>query len=188
MKKILLCITFFIFLLSANFNLVFAHVLQTDGTIGAVMHIDPNDDPIAGEQASFFFEFKDTTNKFTPENCDCKATISEHGHSIYAQPLFQAIPTPSLYSASMFYTLPQPDVYQIILTGTPLSKNAFQPFHLTYTVRAEQPNTSQTTQTNNFFTQHIGHFIVGILLLLTVIGVAIYNYKDHKSIFPKPQK
>jgi hypothetical protein len=166
---------------------VYAHILQTDGTIGAVMHIDPNDDPIAGKQASFFFEFKDTTNKFDPKNCDCKMTIVEHNHTIYAQPLFANTSSSTIFSASGFYTLPQPDVYQIILTGTPLSNNAFQSFKLTYVVRAEPPdNTSPTPPTSNFFTTHIGHFIAGILLFLVVLGVAIYNYKDHKSIFPKP--
>lgn len=45
-----------------------AHVLKTDGSIGAVVHIDPDDDPIIGKSANFFLEFKDTKNKFQLAN------------------------------------------------------------------------------------------------------------------------
>lgn len=38
-----------------------AHVLQTDGSIGAVLHVDPDDNPIIGEKATFFFDLKDVT-------------------------------------------------------------------------------------------------------------------------------
>ncbi len=33
----------------------FAHILSTDGRIGAVMHIDPDDNPIAGQPTKVLF-------------------------------------------------------------------------------------------------------------------------------------
>lgn len=186
MKKILFSILLLGLLFSTNIQQTFAHVLQSDGSIGAVLHIDPNDDPIAGQQASLFFEFKDTTNRFTPNNCNCNVTIIENGHTIYAQPLFQNTPTPSVYNASVFYTFPQPDAYQVIVTGSPLSKNAFQSFKLTYFVRAEQPTgSSQTSPHSTFFTTNLGFVLGGILIVLLLIAKAISNYKHHKNIFPK---
>lgn len=189
MKKFLLTISLLIFLLSANWNAASAHVLQTDRTIGAVMHIDPNDDPIAGEQASIFFELKDTTNRLTSKNCDCKIAILESGKTIYAQPIFQNNSNPSLDNASLFYTFPNPDVYQIILTGNPLSKNSFQPFKLTFNIRAEQPtDNSSTNKSQLFATNHLGYFIVGILLLLVSIVIVKRKFNSPKFTFQKPQK
>ena len=180
LKYLLICL--FAYLLIAPS--ASAHVLQTDGTIGTVLHIDPNDDPIAQQQASLFFEFKDTTNNFTAKNCDCNVAIVEAGKTIYAQPLSITSDT-----ASLFYTFPNPDVYQVVITGTPLTKNAFQTFKLTYNVRAEQPTESATNnQSPNFLTRYLGYFIGGAIIVLLLIIMSIRNYKDHKSIFPKPQK
>src|SRR5437899_1430767 len=101
MKKFF--IFFFSFLLFTNISvsIVEAHVLVYDHDIGAIMHIDPDDAPVAKEQSAFFFEFKDTKNKFDPVNCDCTFTISENGTEIYSQPLFQNSPKPSLSNASV---------------------------------------------------------------------------------------
>src|SRR5438270_44822 len=85
---------------------VSAHILQTDGDIGAVLHMDPEDDPIAGVQSAFFFEFKDRQNKFQPKKCNCIFEIEENGKNIYTQPLFQNDANPSLSSTSVFYTFP----------------------------------------------------------------------------------
>src|SRR5437667_6752587 len=109
----LLSFLFFIGILLVFPKSVFAHFLAFDHTIGAVLHIDPNDDPIAGEQTSFFFEFKDKENKFTPQNCDCTFLIVKNGQTIYSQPLFANNQNPRLTNASVLYTLPQKDVYEI---------------------------------------------------------------------------
>lgn len=152
-----------------------AHFLATDGNIGAVLHVDPNDDPVAGTQASFFFEFKDKTNKFKPQNCDCTFEIDENGKNIFSQPLFQNNSNPSLNNASVFYTFPQKDVYQVIIIGKPVTPNAFQSFILTWNFRVDQQAASQdqTQQQNrnNFFSTHFALFIV---LCMVIIGFFIY--------------
>lgn len=150
-----------------------AHFLATDGSIGAVLHVDPNDEPIAGSQASFFFEFKDKENKFKPENCDCTFEIDQNGKNIYSQPLFQNNSNPSLSNASVFYTFPQKDVYQIKVVGKPLTPHTFQQFTLTWDFRVDQQAGGQAvlgTQTN-FFAEHVTYLVlIGVLL----IGFLIY--------------
>jgi hypothetical protein len=44
-----------------------AHVLITDdsGMVGAVLHVTPDDDPVAGEPSSLFYEIRDTTQRIT---------------------------------------------------------------------------------------------------------------------------
>ncbi len=144
-----------------------AHILQIDDNIGAVMHTDPNDDPIAGQPTGFFFAFKDKQNKFQPVNCDCTFAISENGKEIFSQPLFQNNQNPSLDNASVFYTFPERAVYQVKIIGKPLQENGFQPFTLTYNVRVER--VSETKQNSN----EPNNFPVVVVVLIGVVAVTV---------------
>jgi hypothetical protein len=151
-----------------------AHVLATDNNIGAILHVDPNDDPIAGEQAGFLFEFLDKQNKFQPKICDCTFLISENGVEIFSQPLFKLNPNPSLNQASVFYTFPKIDVYQIQVIGTPTVPNGFQPFTLTWNWRVDQavsPKDQPSQNAGNDITELVGRFAGGIVFLLLAFVV-----------------
>lgn len=160
---------------------VSAHVLKSDGNIGAVLHIDPDDDPIVGSPAGFFFEFKDKQNRFTPQNCDCTFSVTEDGKQLFSRPLFQNSQNPSLENSSVFFTFPERNVYQVKVSGTPNTPGAFQSFTLTYDVRVarEAPNQSANpSQTAgqpapSWISTHIPHLIggaiVGIFLILALI-------------------
>lgn len=156
-------------------KLVFAHVLKTDGDIGAILHIDPDDDPIAGSLSTFFFEFKDRTDKFKPQDCDCNISIFEGGKDIYSQPLFQNNPSPSLDNASFSYTFPEKNVYQVTIYGKPKTPNEFQTFYLNYDIRVARTATptnmpSAQSNTSSSISQYLiialGIFIIGIILFL----------------------
>jgi hypothetical protein len=157
---------------------VFGHILETNGSIGAVIHIAPEDDPVAGELSSFFFEFKDKEGKFKPENCDCTVSITQAGREIYSQPLFKNSTNPSLDNVSLTYTFPQKDVYEIKIIGKPISSDSFKPFTLTYTVRIDKESESklsspETITLTNWFSEHLilllGAVIIGILFILAII-------------------
>ncbi len=172
MKKIVsIYLFFFIFLFLTQS--VEAHILKTDENIGAVLHIDPDDDPIAHEQSSFFFEFKDKENKFKPENCDCTFSITEDKKEIYSQSLFQNNTNPSLASASIFYTFPEKNIYQVTIIGKPTSPNAFQPFTLLYDIRVDRESKSlspdQNSTQRNWFIGHGLHFLLGGVVFICVI-------------------
>ncbi|MGH7203099.1 MAG: hypothetical protein ACREHC_01505 [Candidatus Levyibacteriota bacterium] len=150
---------------------VFAHFLATDKNIGAVLHVDPNDEPIAGSQASFFFEFKDKENKFDPQNCDCTFLIKENDNTIYSQPLFQDNNKPSLNNAHVVYTFPQKDVYQVQVVGKPNTLNAFAPFTLSWDFRIDQEANPQSNQSNtNFNTKFLRYIIIfGIAIVIIIL-------------------
>lgn len=185
MKKIVS----FLFFLSASFAIVFytpsaqAHFLVTDRNIGAVLHIDPNDEPIAKSQASFFFEFKDKENKFQPTNCNCTFSIVEDSKEIYSTDLFQNNTNPSLSNASVFYTFPERNVYQIKVVGTPKTPDAFQSFVLVWNFRVDQEasvspvSSNGQSQTNsNWFSLHAGHLIAAGAVFLFLIFALIKQY------------
>ena len=186
MKKLLIILFFALgFLTTAN--PVQAHFLATDKNIGAVLHVDPNDSPIAGEQASFFFELKDKQNKLTPKKCDCTFEIDENGQAIYSQPLFQSNKKPSLSNASVFYTFPKIDVYTIKIIGKPHTSGEFQSFILSWNFRVDQQTNEQSvlgTHTS-FFSEHAVHFVIGGGILIAFL---IYVFRPKREKNKKPKK
>lgn len=173
--------TVLMFFLTALFNThqVYAHVLKTDGSIGAILHIDPDDDPVAGQSSGFFFDFKDTQNKFQPQNCNCTFSILESNKEIFSQPLFQDNQNPSLTSASLFFVFPKRDVYQVKVVGVPKSPNLFQPFTLIYNVRVDkisQVSSSPQSSSQNWLAIHTAHLIGGILIGVFLIFALIRQF------------
>jgi hypothetical protein len=162
--KILLLSLLFLFITATPAQ---AHVLITDGTIGAVLHVEPEDDPIAGAQSSFFFEFKDKQNKFKPENCDCTVTIKENNTVIFTQPLFQNTNNASLNDddASVSFSFPKRAIYEISVVGKPNTPGAFQPFNLKYTIRVERTAAATTPAPQSWITIHLVQLIGGVLVL-----------------------
>ena len=157
----------FLFLPSESY----AHVLQTDKNIGAVLHMDPEDDPIAGEPSSLFFEIKDKEGKFSPAACNCRFTVTENGTKIFTQSLSSDTTTPG-DGLSVIYTFPKKDIYEIQIAGTPTKPNEFQPFSLSYTVRVERINRANITDTSNTFSLHWIHFLLiggGFILFLILL-------------------
>ena len=120
------------------FNIASAHVLKTDGSIGAIMHIDPDDDPIAGSPATFFFELKDKDGKFKGADCNCQVAIVQNGQQLYTAPLFQAGQTVDINTPVFSFTFPEEAVYQVVFTGKPITAGEFQTFTLNYDVRVDR--------------------------------------------------
>ena len=160
-----------------------AHFLLTDGSIGAVLHMDPDDDPIAGQPAVFHYEIKDKQGKFTPQGCTCTFSISENGASIFSQDLYLNTPQNSLDVPLVTYTFPKLDVYQIILTGTPKPGADFQPFTLTYNARiSRQAATGSAgaaagTQPEN----HTAHIILISAGVIIIIGIIFYDQRKQRT-------
>jgi len=154
MKKILIFLSIFslFFIFSIH---VQAHVLKTDDNIGGVLHIDPEDDPVAGEQATFFFEMKDKTNKFSAADCNCRVDVYENKNLIYSDAVTQGnSPSSSVLFA---YTFPQKDVYLVKLVGNPQTENSFQPFTLTYDILvARESNSAKKTSVS------VSHYLIFI--------------------------
>ena len=157
----------------------FAHVLKTNGSVGAVMHVTPDDDPIAGEKSDFYLEFKDTENKFNPKNCDCVITISQSGEEIFSQQLFTNNADSNSSQASFSFTFPKRDIYTITITGKPTRESVFQNFTLSYHVRVQQeadtlkPNTEKAQQPPWFMT-HIPHVV---LIIIAIVGMTWFLVK-----------
>ncbi len=182
MKIFLISLLVLLFLYPAD---VQAHFLATDGSIGAILHVDPNDDPIANSQATFFFEFKDKDNKFKPENCNCTFEVDQNGKKIYSKPLLQEGNKPSLYNTSISYTFPKRDIYTIRIIGKPLTHATFSPFTLSWDFRIDKEVTSQQEKSQSFFSTHTIHIV---LISSLVICFVIYLISGKRRIPKKRTK
>ncbi len=177
-KKIVLLTIFTLYGLSFG-SPVFAHVLKVDGNIGAVLHIDPDDDPIANLPSNFYFEFKDKQNQFDITKCNCQVYISESGKQLYTQ---------AISSPTFSYTFLKKDVYQLVVIGQPTSGYNFQQFSLSYDIRVARENLSsqatnypsQTTNPFDWILSHWPHFLAGFLILGFII-VAVIREKILKK-------
>jgi len=161
-----------------------AHVLKTDGSVGAVIHVSPEDDPVTRESTDFYFEFKDKEGKFIPENCDCNGIILQGGKEVYSAPLFQNSTNPSLENASFSYTFPEKDIYKVQVSGKPTTPGAFEPFTLEWDIRVARESETQaggTTETTqggfiDWTSKHIPHLIGAFLIAGFVIYAIIKQH------------
>ena len=150
---------------------VSAHVLQTDGTIGAVMHINPSDDPRAGSKSTFFFEFKDRANAFILSDCQCKVRIS--GNTPIYETTFGSEPF-------FTYTIPDMGVYTVTINGTSVS-GKFKPFTLSYIIRVDKQATNSSQSHVRSFSDHFIHYGIFGLGFLVLILLVIREKKKHRE-------
>lgn len=166
--KFLLTIT--VFLIAVSIKPVSGHVLEADQTVGAVMHISPDDSPSAGEKSDLFFEFKDKEGKFKPAECTCIVSILKDEKEIYSQPLFSGNPEPGLENPGFSYIFPEEGAYEVKVSGKPLTEDAFNSFEIEYgvtvgkAVEVKKAEAPAAIKKDNWFLAHIVHLTGGILL------------------------
>ena len=130
-----------------------AHQVQTGETVGATLHLEPNDTPRAQEDTLIWLALTRRGGRVIPlEDCDCTLRIYQ-GNTMLAQPYLQPISVegyPDIPSATFLF--PTVGTYTIVLEGRPVNEAEFEPFELAYnvTVAAAAPVTPQTTETTDW--------------------------------------
>ncbi len=179
MKKVFLLVSFLsIFSLMFPLQNALAHVLKTDGSIGAVIHINPEDDPIAGQESGFFFEFKDTKNAFSPAKCNCIFSVKQNGQELNSQSLFQNSSSPSLEDVSVYYTFPQKGIYTVSVSGTPITQDDFEPFNLNWDIRVEREASAVSERTGDE-NQNVKYIIL-VAAVVIIVGLVLSRKKKTK--------
>ncbi|MBI3627518.1 MAG: hypothetical protein HY220_02085 [Candidatus Sungbacteria bacterium] len=149
-----------------------AHVLKSDGVIGADLHIEPDDDPYVGAPATLYLDFKDLSGKFLLDQCDCRMSISLDNSQLYEA---------SLVSFTASYTFAKPASYLLTVSGTPKHIRAFQPFSLEYPIRVARmvppAAASQKSKTHN----HNSIILYGISAIITFF--ILYYEKNKAKLF-----
>ena len=155
-----------------------AHVLKIDGHISVLLHVNPDDDPVAGQQTTYFLYFHDDTGKFALSKCTCTVTVQSQGQTIASQSV-DAIDASDTENS---YTFPDPAVYTMRVDGKPKQADAFQPFNVLFTVRATGgPATAQP------FPWLLGVGLAGLVCLL-LLGAYASEYGGAKQQNKKKEK
>jgi len=177
-------ITFFSFVQPAS-----AHVLLTSGSIGATVHVDPDDDPIIGIPTNFYFEFKDKENKFNPSDCDCKISIYKNGTELSTQDLFTTSDSNNINSPIFQFTFPEKNIYELKITGTPKTSNSFKAFELNHTLRITREQNPSEQATINTSDIHFFHYLTAAIAVAVFVIILLLDRRGRNKKTPKkPQK
>jgi len=172
MLKVFFFLLYSTFYILYSVPLVSAHTLKTDGTIGALFYTDPDDEVFANSQVEGFLEFRDTTHKFSLSNCRCQVSIYQGSTVMFASKLTVNNATyPN--NASFLYIFPNAGTYTITVVGSPISKEAFAPFKLSYEVELGAKQEKAEEQPS-FVARYVG---IGIVAFLGIIGLIYYLRK-----------
>ena len=164
-----------------------AHKVQIAEDVGSTLHIEPNDNPKAGEAALAWFALARKGGKAIPlRECNCKLAIYSQPRTTDASPVlspplkamsvegYQGIPGADI-------VFPKPGAYQVQLSGTPASGANFKPFSLTYavTVAGEKSvgtatkETTHTTHATQNASVSSNRWQIPVIALATILGIGI---------------
>ncbi len=127
-----------------------AHKIEISGTVGATLHLEPNDTAKAGEPVLAWFAPIEAGGKVIPlSQCDCTLQWQSRRNGAIAPPTtvplqpktvegYREIPAAEI-------VFPQPGLYALTLAGTPKGGRAFQPFSLTFEVAVTAGPTARPT-------------------------------------------
>jgi hypothetical protein len=158
-----------------------AHNVKTTADVGGTLHIQPNDNPRAGEPSQVWIALTRKGGKVIPlKECNCQLAVYAEPHSpkepALLEPSLQAI-TAERYKGipGSEITFPKPGAYLVQLSGKPASGASFQPFKLKFEVTVAVGTTSvietQNTQpVNDAVEDKKSGFIFPIAIALSALA------------------
>ena len=124
--------------LALSASSVLAHELVRDGNVAALMHTDPDDAPLVGKATAVFFELNQRGGRaIALAGCTCSLSIYAGSVRAGARPVTQGNLRQGKGELLSSVTLPAAGAYTVVLQGRPKAGAAFNPFKLSWTVRAD---------------------------------------------------
>ncbi|MEH2348750.1 MAG: hypothetical protein V7K55_12220 [Nostoc sp.] len=117
-----------------------AHKVEVAGDVGGTLHIEPNDNPRAGEPSQTWFALTRKGGKVIPlSQCNCRLAIYAEPYAAGEPPLLE--PQLEPVAAERYkgipgaeITFPKPGIYELQLNGKPVSGARFKPFQFKFEV------------------------------------------------------
>lgn len=178
-KQLILIVAIFS-LLSFSVN---AHVLKRDESIGAIVHLDPDDDPVIGKPTAIYFEIKDTSGKFNFADCTCELVILQGDKELFRLPITN--PNSNLYTPAASFVFPEAGSYDLLLVGKSIT-GLFSNFEIKSTTNVSRVAVAEPIVSNSGAndTQPLeeqsqsGLFVLPatfVLIAAIVVGLVIYK-------------
>jgi hypothetical protein len=123
-----------------------AHDLVRDGDVGALLHIEPDDNPIVGKANPTWFEVNQRGGRaVTTTNCDCVLNVYAGSVKPGAKPVATLPVKTSGRRLGASVTFPNDGAYTLVLSGKARAGATFRPFSLAFVVRAGGAGTAPDT-------------------------------------------
>ncbi|MBK1989551.1 hypothetical protein A0J48_018765 [Sphaerospermopsis aphanizomenoides BCCUSP55] len=164
-----------------------AHTVKIAGDVGGTIHIEPNDNPRAGETAQTWFALTRKGGQVLPlKECNCQLAIYAEPHTpgepaLLEPPLKPVDAERYLGIPGAEITFPKPGVYELQLSGNPLTAGNFRPFELKFQVTvatgkavpAAGENVIETNQQQAEIVNFTKPIIIVAIILLS-IGIVLF--------------
>ncbi|MEH2295730.1 hypothetical protein [Nostoc sp.] len=123
-----------------NLYPVAAHQVEVAADVGATLHIEPNDNPSAGEPSQAWFALTRRGGRVIPlSQCNCRLAVYAKPYAAGEPPLLEPALEPvtaerykGIPGAEVVF--PKPGIYELQLNGKPVSGARFKPFKLKFEV------------------------------------------------------
>ena len=127
-----------------------AHRVEVAGNVGGTFHIEPNDNPQAGEPAKAWFALSRRGGKVIPlAQCNCRLAVYAKpyaaGEPALLEPQLEAVAAEryqGIPGAEIVF--PKPGIYELQLNGKPVSGARFKPFEFKFEVTVAGGSTQNT--------------------------------------------
>jgi len=119
---------------------ILAHQVELSGEVGATLHVEPNDNPRAGEPSVTWFALVTQGGQPVPlAACNCELAVyalpRQSGDSPVAEPPLTPLSAEGYQSIpSAVITFPTVGEYELLLMGSSMGDPAFEPFELSFDV------------------------------------------------------
>ncbi len=156
-----------------------AHSIESDSTISALIHIDPNDNPVIGRSAFIEFSVTDTSEQFSFNRCDCSLTIKNHDRGTADQLKPDQLIIVNSNKGGFSYTFSEKGSYDLTLAGTTTSEaeQKFEPFVLDFDIQVTNDGTGFYLPSLHSYSYLHTSLFVGVF----VIFFLIHFYEKFKN-------
>ena len=158
-----------------------AHTVKISENVGATIHLEPNDNPRAGEVTQTWFALTRKGGKVIPlKDCNCRLAIYAEPHvagepalieprlkSIQAE-RYEGIPGTEV-------TFPKPGAYQLQLSGKPVIEGSFKPFELKFVVTVATGKAVDISQLGQNVNENPQGTKIGLVQPLIWLGVSLIS-------------
>ncbi len=120
--------------------LLIAHQVEFAADVGGTLHIEPADNPTAGEPVVAWFALNRRGGEPLPlSDCNCTLAVYAQPRQPQDEPLLRPDLTPIAAEnnrdiPSARFVFPQIGQYELVIAGEPVPGNSFEPFEISYEV------------------------------------------------------
>jgi hypothetical protein len=160
---------------------VLAHTVEISADVGGTVHLEPNDNPRAGEVTQAWFALTRKGGQVIPfKDCNCQLAVYAEPHAAgepaLLEPLLKSVQVERYQSIpGAEFTFPKPGAYQLQLSGKPVNNGTFQPFKLKFAVTVATGKTIDALQPGQNVIQTQQGAKVGSVQPLIWLGILLLS-------------